>query len=469
VPASKIILFELNEVPWRIVEDFTAERPDSHLAQLLARSRSYETYAEDTALSPWITWPTLHRGVSDEHHTISDFGQDLAEIDAAYPSIWSLLSRAGVATGVCGSLHSYPLPGDVERYSFFVPDVFASGGESHPKAVEAFQEFNLAMSRESARNVSTKIPYAKALRFARAAPALGLRARTVLDIAAQLADERRRAWVKARRRTYQVVLAFDIFMRQLDEARPAFSTFFTNHVASTMHRYWAAKYPGDYAQSTFSRDWTDTYSGEIAWTMSKFDAMLGRLVRFVDANPPYELWLASSMGQAATEATTAKTQVYLEDVPRFMRALGLDDADWERRPAMLPRVVLSVKAKADQFATKLAKLEVSDRGPIAWKRLAHDVFRIHPGVLQDVVDERIRYDGQPATFDTFGFKNTIIEDAVGQSAYHVPQGMLIVRAPARGDGGRARTKISTIDVAPTLLDRFGVARPDYMRGSVFRP
>lgn len=61
----------------------------------------------------------------------------------------------------------------------------------------------------------------------------------------QVVSERVRQARNVRRRTYQSVLAFDIFMKQLESTRPGFATFFTNHVASSMHRYWAAAFPGD--------------------------------------------------------------------------------------------------------------------------------------------------------------------------------------------------------------------------------
>ncbi len=43
----------------------------------------------------------------------------------------------------------------------------------------------------------------------------------------------------------------------------------------------------------------------------------GRLLSFVDSNPEYCLWLATSMGQAATEALPIETQLYITNVPRF--------------------------------------------------------------------------------------------------------------------------------------------------------
>jgi hypothetical protein len=117
----RIILYELNEVPWRVLHEFVAVRPMSYLARLLPVMHRFDTFAEDRSeLSPWITWPTLHRGVTDEWHGILNFGQDQRTVDREYPPIWELLARRGVSVGVCGSLHTYPLPPAVERYSFFI-------------------------------------------------------------------------------------------------------------------------------------------------------------------------------------------------------------------------------------------------------------------------------------------------------------------------------------------------------------
>src|SRR5438105_2704915 len=119
--SKKVILFELNEVPHRIVNQFCRWRPSSCLARLLPRMRKYQTYAEDISpLSPWITWPTVHRGVHDEKHGIMNFGQDLREVDREFPPLWQLLARHGVRVGVCGSLHTYPLPDSLENYRFYI-------------------------------------------------------------------------------------------------------------------------------------------------------------------------------------------------------------------------------------------------------------------------------------------------------------------------------------------------------------
>ena len=97
-----IVLFELNEVPWEILDDYVAARPGSGLARVLDRSHSFTSMAADRGhLSPWTTWPTLHRGVNDERHMIASFGQDRTEADRRFPPVWTLLHDAGVSAGVC--------------------------------------------------------------------------------------------------------------------------------------------------------------------------------------------------------------------------------------------------------------------------------------------------------------------------------------------------------------------------------
>jgi len=191
ISGKRVVFYELNEVPRRVLEDFTRRNPGSTLARLLGQGAFFETVAEDQGvLSPWITWPTLHRGVSNDKHCISDFGQDLAEVNGEYPSFTELLARAGVRVGVFGSLHSYPLPPGVEQYAFYVPDTFANGPECFPETLSSFQDFNLKMVDASGRNVSKSVLLGPAARFMAQAPGLGLRFDTVVRLAGQLLSER---------------------------------------------------------------------------------------------------------------------------------------------------------------------------------------------------------------------------------------------------------------------------------------
>ena len=461
-----IVVFELNEVPWEILDDYVTARPTSTLARVLARSRCYTSMAADRGhLSPWTTWPTLHRGVNDEQHMIASFGQDRSRADRRFPPVWSLLHDAGVSVGVCGTLHTYPAPDDLDSYAFYLPDAFASEPAAHPPELVDFQRFNLAMSRESARNVDTRIAKNDALGVVWHSRRLGIRPTTYAALGRQLLAERRRPAMSNRRRTYQSVLLFDIFARQLTRSQPQFSTFFTNHVASAMHRYWAAHRPEDYERLGLGQDWVETFHDEVLWATGQAADMVERLANHVDANPGSQLWIASSMGQRATMAETLETQLYLTHPAHFLEAMGLPGKDaWQRRPAMLPQFNLVVEAEyVEPFRDALRTVRVGGQ-PLHFKRSDNGFFSLDFGQpnLHDRPDA-VTIAGEARSIASLGLEIVEIEDRSGTTAYHVPEGILAVYDPARPPAVHgSRPEVSVLEVAPTLLQTLGVEPPAYM-------
>ena len=467
---NKIILFELNEVPFRVIDYFCLSNPASTLARLMPLLHQYESYSEDmSSLSPWKTWPTTHRGVIDEKHLLHDFGQDLTEVDKAYPPLWKILAQHGIKSGVFGSLHSYPMPESLENYTFYFPDTFAAGSECFPDTLSTFQAFNLEMARESARNVSRRVPWKSAMHVIAKSPALGLKVSTYGKVGKHLISEWPNDWKKTRRRTYQVVLAFDIFMKQLWSTKPAFVTFFTNHVASSMHRYWAACFPKDYDEFEFPDDWVHTYSKEIDFVMKKFDAMFKALVKFVDRNPEYVLWISSSMGQEATIAKPLETQLYIKDRDKFMSQLGVEKSDWEARPSMLPRYNCFVsEAKAKIFRDNLRSLLV-DGAPVEWAEAEKCFFMLklgHENLYEK--SQSVWLDSREISFESMGLENTPIEDKSSATAYHVPSGVLLIYNPKATTPQKegSRPQVSTLELAPTILKNYAIPVPEYMQTPV---
>lgn len=93
--------------------------------KLMGASKQLATICEDQVeLDPWISWPTLHRGVIDEEHQIFHLGQSLEYADEHYAPIWRLLSSQGVKVGVMGSLHSSNIPQDVASKRLLCPGHF---------------------------------------------------------------------------------------------------------------------------------------------------------------------------------------------------------------------------------------------------------------------------------------------------------------------------------------------------------
>jgi hypothetical protein len=461
---ARVIVFELNEVPWQILDDYARVRPASAFAGVLARSRCFTSIAADDGhLSPWTTWPTLHRGVSGHQHMIASFGQDHRDADRDYPPVWSLLRDHGVSVGLCGTLHSAPAPADMTSYAFYLPDAFASEPVAHPAALVEFQRFNLAMSRRSARNVDGGIARTEAWAALRRGRSLGIRPVTYAAVGRQLLAERRRPSLRNRRRSYQSRLLFDIFAGQLRRTEPEFSSFFTNHVASAMHRYWAAHRPGDYDELRLDRSWISTFRAEVMWATAQADDMLARLVRHIEATADGQLWIASSMGQRATRAEALETQVYLTEPARFLRAMGLPDDGWHRRPAMLPQVNLLVADEhAQAFGDALLTVHIGGQ-PLSFTRRDGGFFSLDFGQpnLHGRPDA-ITVAGELRPLRAVGLQAVEIDDRSGTTAYHVPDGVLAIYDPARPTSTNQRPEVSVLEVAPTLLTRFGIEPPSYM-------
>lgn len=200
--------------------------------------------------------------------------------------------------------------------------------------------------------------------------------------------------------------------------------------------------------------------------MQKFDAFFARLVKFVETNREYVLWVTTSMGQEATEAKALETQLYLVDGKKFTAALGLAPEDWEVRPAMLPQWNVFVRPhKVAAFRDALNTVRI-DGNPLGFREAQGGFFSLdfgHPNLYEKTGDV-VRVAGRSVSPDEVGLKNVEIEDKSNATAYHIPQGSLLVYDADHRDpkqNGR-RPQVSTREIAPTILHNYSVATPPYM-------
>ena len=463
----KTIFYELNEVPKRLFDFYAEAKPESAFARLKKASNLFTTMTADVGqLSPWITWPTLHRGVSNVTHKISDLGQDLSDVNKELPSVWNILADNGVSVGVFGSLQSYPIPAALENFKFYVPDTFAADSECFPDKLTAFQKFNLSMVRKNGRNVSSGVAMKEAKEFVKRAPSLGLRGSTLLSLSRQIMVERINKDRLVRRRTSQVELAFDFYIKQLASTQPDVSFFFTNHVASSMHRYWPTIFPKDYQEGKFDKGWLEQWSKEIPHSVKIANQQLNWLMDYANKNN-CRLVVLSSMGQAAVEEVEPiHSQVLITDVTSLMDYLGFTRSEWEPRLAMAPRVVVNIMAS--EYEKNLQKLnEISVNGTkVNYKVLESGDIRFD--IMCTNQEQLIVSDaeGKPLDPAKIGISNVQLQDASGSYAYHIPEGILIDYAPGQS-AGRVTTDwvdASVLDVAPSLLNQFSINKPSYMSG-----
>ena len=108
IKRKNLIIYELNEVPKKIIDYYVKIKPDSNLNKLIIKGTFIETTTDDIGeLHPWSSWPTVHRGVDNSMHKIKFINQNL-EIAKNYPPIWELLIKEKISIGIFGSLQSYP-------------------------------------------------------------------------------------------------------------------------------------------------------------------------------------------------------------------------------------------------------------------------------------------------------------------------------------------------------------------------
>ena len=65
-----------------------------------------------------------------------------------------------------------------------------------------------------------------------------------------------------------------------------------------------------------------------------------------------------------------------------------------------------------------------------------------------------------------GMENVKIQDRCGATAYHIPQGSLIIYPKSKILQREVMTTISTTEIAPAILQNFNVSIPDYMKGGM---
>jgi arylsulfatase A-like enzyme len=218
-------------------------------------------------------------------------------------------------------------------------------------------------------------------------------------------------------------------------------------------------------------EWRRLYRHEIRYAMDCLDVMLGRLIKFATKNE-YLVLVCSSIGQAACKSEATSGFMTIVDLDQFMTRMGLSRSEWIERHAMVPCVSVTVDpTKADVFEERLRSVSCDGQLMVSAKREVPPLSYDRSGDSFHLFVYFERYTGQPTAefaaapvpFEWLGWGFHEHQDNIDCSARHIPHGLLLVNDPAiRKAEGSYRAPISTLDIAPTLLDYFGVPVPNYM-------
>ncbi len=458
-----IILLEFNEVPWRVIDHCLTQDRYPHISRFFASARTYTSVSDDSGeLSPWVTWPSLHRGMNNAAHGVKMLGQEPSTFSGV--PIWQEFRKAGLPIGICGSMQSWPAV-DPGPGGFYVPDTFAKDERCYPTWIEPLQKFNLAQVQKNARVVNVKsLTKSEMVRVGMHLPRFGIRARTLSSLALQVAAERVTPARSARRPIFQALLFWDLFRKLYRPREPvAFATFFTNHVAGMMHRYWHSVFPQDYPVEFLGRlgPPETEHVKAFEFGLEILDGMVSDVLEMAAVNPEIIIVLATSMGQAAVQRDQHRGyDLTIPDIIRLLAALGERRDGIRPLMAMAPQVVAEIEDGATRVSVTHKLLSSRTESGVALFRCDEIGSTLS---ISYMTPSQADWDAGGFTFESDGTKHRVqwqdagigrVETTPG-TAYHVPEGVVAVFDPKTPCSEDSRTVMPLTRVKALLMELAG--------------
>lgn len=455
--SERLIIYELNEVPPKLLNYFIKINPNSNLAKLTKKSEYFITYTKDDGeLHPWSTWPTVHRGVNNYIHNIRFINQDLS-LSKDYPPIWEILLNNNKKIGIFGSLQSYP-PLKGSNVSFYVPDTFAPSAECFPSELNDFQDFNLKLVSGN-KAIQKPLSYANALSFVKlilnGTISIKSSFKTFLHVIKEIINSE----YKKRRSIIQPILGFELYFKLVKKSKPEFTTFFTNHVAGMMHRYWKDLFPEDFNSTKNKKS---IHSKSIIKAMEIADKQIGKIYDLATQNN-MNFWVLSSMGQAAIDRGEYIEELFLESFEDLINSLELNAEEYELQLAMQPDICIACKTKKSlqNLINSVKTLKDLD-GNLILKKIYEPVgLKLNLSINRSKTLNKtnsIKFKNySPCDISKFGFSHISRDIGTG---YHIPEGIFI----AYGDYSKKifhfldkSKKIDTTKIYNIILDLYKIS------------
>lgn len=461
-PARKVVLLELNEITWNLIDPLIEKGALPTFARLKREGAVGSPMSVDLGqhLDPWITWTSVYSGVPQAEHGVEFLQQPPESIRAK--RIWEHLTEADVPVGIYGSLCSWPAR---PVNGFLVPDTFAQDAQTYPASLEPIQRLNLTYTR-STRLPSDNDTLLFKAKLGASLFGLGLRPATALKIARQLLAERM-SNVRWKRVALQPIVNFDFFTHLYRKYQPRYASFFSNHVAHYQHTYWRAMQPNEFSPLETTQQEIETYGGAIEYGYRTADALIARFLKFVDENTT--LVVASSMGQKPfkTELKTGKRVQQIRSLEKLVEILGMTGR------------AKAISMMSDQFnvyCDEKGGLDHIEEMVTAAYVDAPQQPMFTPGRVDGAVTLTIKpYD--TTTLDstihfplcpggpTFRYGDMVHITDQTKSGCHDPKGMIAFWGAGVKPGAQI-ADCDNLDIAPTLLALLGEPAPDVMKGRV---
>ena len=448
---KKLILYELNEVPIKVLEFYSKVRPRSNISYFLEKNKISKTITNDSGeLHPWSTWPTVHRGVNNDIHQINFINQDLSQAKQ-WPPIWEKLAYKDISIGIFGSLQSYP-PFVHKNTKFYLPDTFSPSYISFPKDLEIFQRFNLHIVNRN-KALTRKFSILDINNFLKLVISSNIKINSIFQIINHIILEIFFSRYKKRRSLMQGILSFDVYEKYLKKKLPDFSTFFTNHVAGMMHRYWKDTFEIENInkESLFNK-----YS--IIKAMDIADNQIGRLLK-ISKKFNYEIMILSSMGQEAKDWGEYFPEFYIGNIRNLIKLLHLDINNYKLLPAMQPDLCIECKDKESKILleNKINNIKSINGKSLLPVRYKNSGLKLNISIqkcLSTVKNKYILLNRKKIPLSSVGIE--IIERDKG-TGYHIKEGVLLYEGKNLEKIFKAKKKIiNTNKIHGIILEFFNI-------------
>ena len=454
--SNPVILLELNELCPHLLEKFISSGYLPNFKKLRDRSAQYISDADVPVeqLEPWIQWVTVHSGLAPHEHNIKqlDEGHTLKK-----GRLWDYLSSEGYKVWVCGSMN---VGYETKSLSGMVlPDPWSEVVESYPKGeFDDFLHFVQLQVREYTNN-GLPMNRKQVFKFLKFLLTRGIRFSTILAIGKQLIAEKvtgRGRWLRA---CILDRLQWDVFSWYYKRHKPDFSTFFLNSVAHFQHVYWRNMEPEKFLVKP-GKDQQEEFSKAILTGYQRMDKIIGQAIKLAGKDTTIVFCTGLSQQPCTKyESEGGKRYYRLSSVEALMSAIGVSKP-YSCAPVMSEqfRIRLDRAEDVTELHRRLMGMKMGGREVFSAKLEGKEIFlgcqffhKVEDGAFMEFEGRSIPF------YDVF----YLVEET--KSGMHHPDGVFWISGK-RAASGKKVEKVPLINVAPTILDIFGVSKPSIMRG-----
>jgi hypothetical protein len=341
---KRLILLELNEVNFDVVEKYLAEDSGRFpsLKKLLAGARirtSCEKQYEE--LEPWIQWVSVHTNKTYAEHGVFRLGDILG---SSAPQIFEQLEQAGYKVGAISPMNA---ENRLKNPAYFIPDPWTqTPADSSWWSRSLGQAVSQAVNDNAqARTLKSALQVALGLfRFARV--------RHYPKYLSLIFASRHKPWLKP---LVLDLLLHDLHWTMFNNKRPNFSTLFLNAGAHIQHHYLFNAEPIRKDSKNKNPSW---YVGENQDPLADVLGLYDMIVREYFSRADTDVLLATGLAQKPYERV--KYYYRLNTHADFLRGLGFEFN--EVFPRMTRDFLINFKNDDLALAAQdlLASIRVSD-------------------------------------------------------------------------------------------------------------